>query len=216
MYWDSFNQQSKKSNLRKMQCSRISKQCGMACIPKSRNCRLNSDDIERVVSSYEKSIANASVENAVVVNPDNGNIIFSAKGNENSITFSPAQARAMKGAIFSHNHPNLGYGKDDPRSKGFSFSESDLQTAFYTGVKEMRACCSGYQHSITGNWSKELWDRKGQSEYQKAYSKQYSRSLRKAFLGGDIRQLEADFHHQVSQAFAKNMGLKYKRTEWKK
>ena len=65
----------------------------------------------------------------IAFNPTNGRILVSRGGNSTSVYLSPTDLQQMRGAIVTHNHPNLGWGKNDARSKGLSFSSSDVEVA---------------------------------------------------------------------------------------
>lgn len=198
-----------------LNCSIKSYQCGEACIPKTKECRLNASQLQRIVNGHESKIRNLGYEQAVVISPATGRVIFAASGDKTSINLSNAQVKAMKGAVFTHNHPNLGWNKSDPRSRGLGFSKDDLQVASVAQVSEMRAVSRGYNHSVKAprsGWSEQYWEKKLSPVYDKNYQSVYSNSVREIILGQkSAAQVEADFHHEVMRRTSRELGLVYDR-----
>lgn len=125
----------------------------------------------------------------------------------------------MKGAIVTHNHPNLGWGKNDARSKGLSFSSADIQVAAIAQVKEMRAVSHGYRHSLKpppSGWNDRFWSDKVEPTYKKYKGEVYRDFGGKVITGRmPSDQAEGDYHHEVIKRTAKELGMIYKREEIK-
>lgn len=209
-----------------LKCKKSSHQCGNACVPKTKKCRspgklrLPEQELTKIVQNIEDKIKDSPVEHAVVID-NNGKVVLSKTGDRTSVDFSWDEVEKMKGAIVTHNHPNLGWGKDDARSKGLSFSYADLDLAITSEVKEMRAVTSGYRHSLKPNpngWDKnmywdEIWDlsrdtyKKHEGEvYREFASKVITRQM-------PIDVAEGDYHHEVIKRTAKDLGMIYEREE---
>lgn len=123
----------------------------------------------------------------------------------------------MRGAVVTHNHPNLGWSKNDARSKGLSFSPSDVELACKANMKEIRAVSNGYRHSLkpplTG-WNEEYWRSRFVPTYEKYEQQVYKESVSNILLGRKrIDQAEADYHHEVIKRTANQLEMNYSRTE---
>jgi len=198
-----------------LKCSSKSYQCGKVCITKTKKCRLNAGQLQQIVDTEESKIRNLPYEQAVVISPATGRIMFAPSGDETSISLSNAQVRAMKGAVFTHNHPNLGWDKSDPRSRGLGFSKDDLQVAAIAQLSEMRAVSRGYNHSVKApqsGWNQKFWDTRLSPAYDKHYNSVYNDSVKDIILGKrSVATVEADFHHDVMNRTAKELKLEYTR-----
>jgi len=201
----------------KLKCSNKSKQCGGACIPKTHKCQLTANQLREVVERTENQIKDLPYERAIAFNPKNGRIALTSKGNSVSVAFSADEVRAMQGAIVTHNHPNLGWSKNDARSKGLSFSPSDVELACKSNMKEIRAVTSGYRHFLkpapTG-WNEQYWRSQVQPTYKKYEKQVYNEFATQIILGRKkIDQAEADYHHEVIKRTANQLGMDYSRKE---
>ncbi len=204
------------NNLR-LKCSNKSKQCGNACIPKIHKCRLTSEQLNAVVERIENQIKDNPTEQAIAVNPATGRVIISKGGNSTSVYLSSQDLRQMRGAIVTHNHPNLGWSKNDARSKGLSFSASDIEVACKANMAEIRAVSSGYRHSLkppSSGWNENFWRSRVNPTYKK-YEKQVYREYVGQIITGikKIDQAEADYHHEVIKRTANKLGMSYLRTD---
>ncbi|MCC5618183.1 hypothetical protein LC605_24480 [Nostoc sp. CHAB 5836] len=123
----------------------------------------------------------------------------------------------MRGAIVTHNHPNLGWGTKDARSKGLSFSSSDIEVACRANMGEIRAVSSGYKHSLkppSNGWNEQYWRSRVEPTYKKYEQQVYKESVTNILLGRKkIDQAEADYHHEVIKRTANQLGMRYSRTE---
>lgn len=81
------------------------------------------------LSKSEDQIRYDDTETAVVYDQDGNLLLNKNQGIVDEVSFTAAEAQLFSDAIFTHNHPS-----------GNTFSAADIQTAVYTGIKEMRAC----------------------------------------------------------------------------
>jgi hypothetical protein len=205
-----------------LKCKKSSHQCGDACIPRTKKCRLSEKQLEKIVQRHEDQIKDLPTERVLIID-DKGRVILSKGGDRTSVEFSWEEERKAKGAIVTHNHPNLGFSRDDARSKGFSFSDADLEFAVWSEVKELRAVSSGYRHSLKppkDGWDKNLyWDQIWYkvSESQKKHKKEVYDEFAKKIITGQMKidVAERDYHHEVIKRTAKDTGMIYKREEIK-
>ena len=207
-----------------LKCKKSSHQCGNACVPKTKKCRtpaklrLPEQELTKIVHEIEDKIKDEPIEHAVVID-SNGKVLLHKTGDRTSVEFSWEEVDAMKGAIVTHNHPNLGWGKDDARSKGLSFSFADITLAIISEAKEMRAVSHGYRHSIKPppkGWDRNLSDvyQNSIDVYNKHQNKVYWDFVGQVTTGKMRRDVaEANFHHEVNRRTAKDLGMIYKREE---
>ncbi|MBN3946454.1 MAG: hypothetical protein HWQ38_08150 [Nostoc sp. NMS7] len=204
------------SNL-KPKCSNKSKQCGGACIPRNHKCKLSSQQLNKFVEQVENKIKDLPNERAIALNPITGRILVSKRGDSTSVYLSPSDLQQMQGAIVTHNHPNLGWSKTDARSKGLSFSSSDVEVACRANMGEIKAVSSGYRHSLkppSTGWNGEYWQRQVQPTYKKYEKQVYKESVTNILLGKTrIDQAEANYHHEVIKRTANQLGMTYSRKE---
>ncbi|PHJ64919.1 hypothetical protein VF04_03785 [Nostoc linckia z7] len=123
----------------------------------------------------------------------------------------------MRGAIVTHNHPNLGWSKNDARSKGLSFSASDVEVACKANMAEIRAVSSGYRHSLKpppSGWNENFWRSQVSPTYKKYEKQVYGEYLTQILTGRKkVDQAEADYHHEVIKRTASQLGMNYSRKE---
>lgn len=80
------------------------------------------------IQSYERGIARNKTETAYVFDK-NGKIIIEKEGTVDSVNFTKAELKRMKGNVLTHNHPG----------EGMSFSVDDIRLACKHGLNEIRA-----------------------------------------------------------------------------
>lgn len=202
---------------KRLNCSPKSHQCGSACVPKAHKCAspTNSLSVSKVVETEENKIKDLPYETAVAINPKDGTVLFRKKGQQTSVFFSDEEVKKMKGAIVTHNHPNLGWDKSDPRSRGMTFSKQDLAAACAAEVKEMRAVSSGYRHSISApkaEWNLEFYNKIVSPVYDKHFGAVYE-ELTTDIMNGKltISEGEAQLHHETIRRTSRDLKLAYKR-----
>lgn len=205
---------------RKLKCKASSKQCGNACVPKTKKCKQQqnpglTNPINAKVEYLENQIKDLPYERGLVIHPQTGKVLVNKGGQQTSVEFTASEAAMMRGAIVTHNHPNLGWGKDDARSKGLSFSDADVQAACLVQAGEMRAVSAGYQHSLkppdTG-WDAQFWGRRVEPSYRRNERSVYHEFVGKVLTGKmRIDEAEANYHHEVISRTAKETGMKYER-----
>lgn len=201
-----------------LKCQKSNYQCGNACIPRNKKCRLSEEQLEKIVHKIEDQIKDLPTERGLVIAPD-GRIIVHKQGDQTSVYFNWMEINAMKGAIVTHNHPNLGWSENDARSKGLSFSSADLRLAAMGEVKEMRAVSHGYRHSLKpplSGWNERFWQEKIEPTYNK-HEKEVYREIGAKVISGQISVDKADvaYHHEVIRRTSEELGMIYKREEIK-
>lgn len=199
-----------------LKCKKTNYQCGDACIPRIKKCRLSEKQLEKIVHRYEDKIKDLPTEKALIID-DKGRIILAKGGDRTSVNLTVDDLLKMRGSIVTHNHPNLGWSRNDARSKGLSFSSADIQVACITNCKEMRAVSNGYRHSIKpppSGWDDKLWSDRIKPTYEKYEGEVYREFATKIITGRmRIDVAEGDYHHEVIKRTAKDLGMTYKREE---
>lgn len=192
-------------------CSITSRLCGEACIPRYKKCRIGNTELEKIISGHEDQIRHLPKEEARIIDPDTGDLVFRKGGDEVSVYFSNDEITKVRGKIVTHNHPNLGWPKSDPRSQGLGFSYADLDFAASVGVKEIRAVGANYNYSFSSG--DKRWDRNRLSKtYKKHYNQQYNQAMWMVMTGQtSAAQADFDFHHKVAESTAKELGYRYSR-----
>lgn len=204
---------------RQLKCKSSSKQCGNACVPKSKKCKQGTasqvNPVIAKVEHLENQIKDLPYERGLVVHPTTGKVLVNKGGQQTSVEFTASEAAMMRGAIVTHNHPNLGWGKNDARSKGLSFSDADVQAACLVQAGEMRAVSAGYRHSLKppeSGWNAQFWNKKVEPSYRKNERSVYNEFVGKVLTGKmRIDEAEANYHHEVITRTAKETGMKYER-----
>lgn len=169
-----------------------------------------------VLERIENDIRDLPFERVVSVN-NKGEVIFTADGDSTSVFIPNEAIYKMGGSVITHNHPNLGWGKDDPRSKGFSFSSADMLVGAVAEAREIRAVTTGYDHSLMppdSGWNEDFFDKKIAPSYTKHYRNlSWSYSWKVIFKEISQAQAEVDFFHELNSRVASDTGMKYKRWE---
>lgn len=91
--------------------------------------------LSRSLSAHESAIRGNDYETLIALD-ENGNLIFSKKGNRNSVAYG-ADASKTTNAIVTHNHPD-----------GGSFSWQDMHGMVVLNQKEMRATTKDFTYSM--------------------------------------------------------------------
>jgi hypothetical protein len=97
--------------------------------------------VARTLTQLERSIWKNEGETGFIVDPNSGSEVGRLNsGHQYAIALTDDDLRAMKGMIFTHNHPR---GWEEPegsiKRNGNSFSGADLYTSILADVAEMRA-----------------------------------------------------------------------------
>lgn len=201
------------------QCTPKSVLCGEVCVPKSKRCRKNQTTKNKSkwlskINDVEKEIRSLPYERAVVVDP-RGKVLIDKKGNKTSVGFTQSEFDAIKNTVVTHNHPNLGWSNKDERSRGLSFSNSDLELASTGEVAQIRAVSSGYTHTLSPantGWNQKYWDTKLSPTYKKHEREVYQEFSRKIITGRmKLDSGEANYHHEVISRTSTELGLNYQR-----
>ena len=83
---------------------------------------------EEKLRACEDRNRNDKTETAVILGSDGKILIDKSDGESGQVSFTAEQSAQMKDATLTHNHPN-----NSP------FSQADIETAYRTGLREMRA-----------------------------------------------------------------------------
>lgn len=207
---------------RELRCGFRSHQCGDACVPKSKKCRLpvkpTSDRAKLVLAKEESRIRNQKYETVIAIDPETGKVLFRKDGHETGVNIDRKDIPKMQGAIVTHNHPKIAgsWEENYPGFKGVSFSDADVSTACITQVAEMRAVSVGYNHSLKPpeeGWDAQFWHRKVKPIYRKHERLVYSELMAAIYMGKkDAYEAEQDYHHEIIRRTAEETGMKYRRT----
>ncbi len=153
------------------------------------------------IKSAEDGIRWQSKESAVIFK--DGKMVLFKDGNENSVVFSPEEAEATKGGVFTHNHP-----------MGRSFSVQDLVMFEKWEYSELRAVSKGWTYSIKPafkRWNIDVVH----AEYGKV-NKKIRDLFEDKILSNQITidQAEATHHNEVMLLMSKTFGWDYSRTKY--
>jgi hypothetical protein len=85
----------------------------------------------------ERVISGLSVEHGFAFTADGRFLFHHTSGSSNSILLNPDQERQLRGAVFTHNHPD-----------GRSISERDLKITMHFGLSQVRAVTRWARYSI--------------------------------------------------------------------
>lgn len=208
------------------QCGPDSHLCGSICVSKKKKCRSGglANPTETTFSKGRKALQSANdkirllpKERAIAIDPSTGKSLFTADGNETSVAIPGSAYPKLKGSYLTHNHPNLNWSEDDPRSKGYSFSNTDFAIAATTEVAEIHAVSSGFSHTLgppKEGWNKSWLEKKGWPVYQKHYRQTFTELVSKVAWGRmDARLADRELWHITIERSAKELGMKYSRTE---
>jgi len=110
------------------------------------------NELEKIIRDYETSIKDRTTEKAFVFDK-NGNVLINKAGNEDSVHFTKAELKLLKGNILTHNHPG-----ESP------FSREDIKLACEKNLKEIRVIDKNGTYMMNlkdgSNFTKGLWDTK--------------------------------------------------------
>jgi len=170
---------------------------------------------QKTLAVVEDKIRDLPYERAIAVDAK-GNVLFDQKGEQTSVAFTSEQVRQMKGAVLTHNHPNLGFKEGSKSAKGLSFSLADLNCACVTEAREIRAAASGYDHSLKPpkrGWNLDYYNNVVAPAWQYR-EQQLVAKYQMNILMGKVSQdnVHADFQHELMIKVAKDTGMIYKRT----
>lgn len=200
----------------KPKCSALSRPCGGSCVSRKYSCKEDklptSEAAKSVLAKVEDEIRNEPIEHLVAVDPATGEVRLRLSGDETSVDIPSSSHSKIRGAIVTHNHPNIGNWKaPDPRERGYTFSPQDIHAATSLGMKEVRAVTTGYDHSMI------MPDKKVdvRSAIHRHHASVYT-SVRRDLFFRRIDQRAGDqeyWHRMWTKVAAENPGMVYTRTE---
>lgn len=146
---------------------------------------------------FEEGIRRDDHETGAFFGKD-GALLMMRSGSPNQITYTEQELGGMRGAVFTHNHPN-----------GMSFSVDDITSGAFARLAEVRAVTPGYRHIMQpdGAWPAEAAiERMYSAEISKAYS-DVDTMVRSGELSS--RYATAEIHHLAWVRAAVKLGLIY-------
>lgn len=216
---------SVRGDRKKLKCGVSTHQCGNACVPKQKKCRASMNQamptstlgVDAIISREEEVIRNQPIEHGVIIDSKTGKILAHRTGTATSVGFTYQEAEYIRGNVLTHNHPNVGNWKPpDPRAKGFSLSDTDVNTACTYQAKEVRAVSAGYTHSLKPpkqGWDRSFYEKKVQPAYNRHSDEVYNEMVNDIIAGRLApEQAEVEYHHEVMRRTAKETGMTYTRT----
>ena len=173
----------------------------------------NADLTAKVVETENLIRTNKKFETAVVFNKD-GNILIDKRGKATSVSFTSEEAKKMKDAILTHNHPR-GWGFDENSwgRIGNSFSSADLMTAIGNDLAEIRAVTPNYTFSMKrpkNGWGVSV------EEFRSVYKRLNDQifATNNVAVNLDLvtpEQASAVHYHALNKAIAKKLGWIYEK-----
>lgn len=176
------------------------------------------------VLELENRIREQRFESAAVYDSF-GDEVFFKDGEQFAVSFEWDEVEAMKGRVFTHNHPRgWGFPVDNPLYKGNSFSEDDWDLAT-AGVSEMRAVSPGWRHSVKAppqGWpSREEMEKIFKAAQKREMSKGNKRIQKAQMTAKTQEELQlaidnenANVYHNIAVDIAKRIGATYVREEF--
>lgn len=107
--------------------------------------REDKDGVEQFLESCENSIKEQAIEYAFVIS--NKGEVLQVSGGPQQVHIENVGVDKLKGAIVTHNHPNV-YDDGELIELGGSFSEDDLEMYFLFGINKLRAVDAKYTYYI--------------------------------------------------------------------
>lgn len=172
--------------------------------------------LTKAVADVEKDIRmNKSFETGVVIDTD-GTILIDKRGKSYSVGFSEDEVKQMKDKIMTHNHPRGWKASPDRMAHiGSSFSDSDLVSAVYADILEVRAVTPLYTFSMkrpASGWGvsyQTVMDTYRQID--KAVQHELWQAVRAKRLKPE--QASAIHSHLVNKRLAKQLGWEYSKAK---
>ena len=172
--------------------------------------------LTKAVADVEKDIRmNKSFETGVVIDTD-GTILIDKRGKSYSVGFNEDEVKQMKDKIMTHNHPRGWKASPDRMAHiGSSFSDSDLVSAVYADILEVRAVTPLYTFSMkrpASGWGvsyQTVMDTYRQID--KAVQHELWQAVRAKRLKPE--QASAIHSHLVNKRLAKQLGWEYSKAK---
>lgn len=174
-------------------------------------------DVAQMIRDKEDQIRPQRFESAYGVMPD-GRVVVDKDGERYSVRFSDDEIKAMRGAIFTHNHPRgWDVPENNPERQGNSFSPEDIDVACSAQLAEIRAVTPKWRYSMKppeGGWNEDYWKTIVKPEYDAAESVVY-KAFGQAIQAGtmSIDEARANHYHSIWTRVSERLGLVYTREE---
>ena len=111
------------------------------------------------IAVAERTISNANVEHGAVYDEDGTQVMVKTSHNGSAVWLSNKEIKAMKGRIFTHNHPIVD-------GVSLPFSRADVTLLHFAKAKEFRAVAGDKVFSISPPKDSKFWKMK-ESEVEK-------------------------------------------------
>lgn len=109
--------------------------------------------VNKDLGDAEKVISNAQVEHSAVYNDEGKQVLVKTSHTQSAVYLTPKEMKAMKGNIFTHNHPLYG-------GESLPFSRADVTLLHFTKAKEFRAVAGNTVFSISPPKDSKFWKMK--------------------------------------------------------
>ena len=111
------------------------------------------------LAEAERAMARASVEHSAIYDEDDNQIMVKTSHDSSAVYLSPKEMKAMKGKVFTHNHPIVD-------GVSLPFSRADVTLLHFTKAREFRAVAGETVFSISPPKDSKFWKMK-ESEVDK-------------------------------------------------
>jgi len=105
----------------------------------------------RDLGDAEQVIANSEVEHGAIYTDDGKQVMIKTSHDADAVYLTPKEMKAMKGKVFTHNHPTGAGGLPIP------FSRADITLMHFTKAKEFRAVSGNTVFSVSPPKDSKFW-----------------------------------------------------------
>ncbi len=184
---------------------------------------LTSTQAESGFKRAEAQIADGKNE-TVVVFDSNGNELFRKTGGKDSVEFTAAEAKKMRGGTLTHNHPSQVSTKGNGRMENIPLSGADGAVVSGNELKEIRAVTENFRYSLKPKKGVKLANpEKIQKQWKARERKLHRKEV--ARLSEEVRkgkitpkqaarrsfQSQSESQHQAWEEVSDSLGLEYRR-----
>jgi hypothetical protein len=237
-YW-SFREDKQSSSRTQPQCKK-GKRCKGSCIERGRECivdlppkfKQQLPQIQKMAIAVKSSIGESNFstiedaeakikdlpyEAAVIIDPKTNKVLLEKKGQRDRIGFTEDEVKQVKGAVFTHNHPDLDFPPDTLAWQGAPFSTADIAFGAINETAEIRTVGHLYSYSMkppTKGWNKAFYEEKIVDSYNKHAMQQYGSLVNDIRSGRtDAQSAQLEYMHRVTTEMSKELGIKYERSK---